>query len=78
MVSSVIMAAGSMLQLLPRLLVACPKVDESKFQTVFGPQVRCATKSKTANVVIYLLVPIRLILMRWLKLKYLVAEQSLG
>ena len=37
MVSSVIMAAGSMLQLLPKLLVACPKVDESKFQTVFGP-----------------------------------------
>ena len=37
MVSSVIMAAGSMLQLLPRLLVACPKVDETNFQTVFGP-----------------------------------------
>ncbi len=37
MASSVIMAAGSMLQLLPRLLIACPKVDESKFKTVFGP-----------------------------------------
>lgn len=37
MTSSVVMAAGSMLQLLPRLLIACPKVDESKFQTVFGP-----------------------------------------
>ena len=37
MASSVIMAAGSMLQLLPRLLAACPNVDESEFQTVFGP-----------------------------------------
>ena len=37
MASSVIMAAGSMLQLLPRLLAACPKVDGSEFQTVFGP-----------------------------------------
>ena len=27
------MAAGSMLQLLPRLLAACPEVGESKFQT---------------------------------------------
>ena len=79
MVSSVIMAAGSMLQLLPKLLVACPKVDESKFQTVFGPSSSLRDKienGQRCDLFISAHSTHTDALVK--KLKYLVVEQSLG
>lgn len=43
------MVIGSLLQLLPRLPIACSKVDEAKFQKVFGPTSSLRRKIKNGQ-----------------------------